>query len=272
MNAYEKVAVAGSGTIASGLAACATQVSDVVILARSDASAERSLAQAQKFCGKLEGADEARLRATTDDTEVAGSDLVVEAIVEEPGAKSELLARLAEVAPGADFASTTSSLSIGDLAERSGLGAGFFGLHVFNPVPRMDLVEVCFPADGQDEIRSRAIAWCEAIGKTPVEVPDEAGFVVNRLLFPYLFDAVRLLERTGMAPADVDTCMKLGAAHPLGPLALIDLVGVDVSVAIGQALYADSSDPAHDPPGRLIEMLGEGKLGRKTGEGFFDYS
>ena len=132
----------------------------------------------------------------------------------------------------------------------------------------MKLVEVCFPDSG-DETRERALAWCAAMGKTAVEVPDQAGFVVNRLLFPYLFDAVRLIERTGMEAGEVDACMKLGAGHPMGPLALLDFVGLDVSEAIGDALYADSSDPAHKPPGLMVQMAGEGKLGRKSGAGFY---
>ena len=102
-------------------------------------------------------------------------------------------------------------------------------------------------------------------------MPDEPGFVVNRLLFPYLFDAVRLLERTGMEPAQIDACMKLGASHPMGPLELLDLVGLDVADAIGEALHADTGDPAHRPPGRIKELVGEGRLGRKSGAGFYDY-
>ena len=112
----------------------------------------------------------------------------------------------------------------------------------------MKLVEVCFP-DGAAGAREQALAWCAALGKTAVEVPDQAGFVVNRLLFPYLFDAVRLMERTGMEAGEVDTCMKLGAGHPMGPLALLDFVGLDVAEAIGDALYADSDEPTHKPPG-----------------------
>ncbi len=127
----------------------------------------------------------------------------------------------------------------------------------------MKLVEVCFP-DGAAGARETALAWCAALGKTAVEVPDQAGFVVNRLLFPYLFDAVRLIERTGMEAGEVDTCMKLGAGHPMGPLALLDFVGLDVSKAIGDALYAENGEAASQPPGLLVEMVGEGKLGRKS--------
>jgi 3-hydroxybutyryl-CoA dehydrogenase len=138
-------------------------------------------------------------------------------------------------------------------------------------VPRMKLVELCFPDALVNGVRERALAWCGALGKTAVEVPDQAGFVVNRLLFPYLFDAVRMLERTGMSAGEVDSCMTLGAGLPMGPLALLDFVGLDVAEAIGDALHADSSEPAHRPPGLLVEMVGEGKLGRKSGQGFYEY-
>jgi 3-hydroxyacyl-CoA dehydrogenase len=135
----------------------------------------------------------------------------------------------------------------------------------------MELIELCIPDAARDEIAPRARTWCESIGKTVVEVPDEPGFVVNRLLFPYLFDAVRLIEQTGMAPEDVDRCMTLGANYPMGPLALLDLIGVDVAIAIGEALYEDSREEHHRPPGRLISLAREGKLGRKGGTGFYDY-
>ena len=161
--------------------------------------------------------------------------------------------------------------SVAEIAEAAGIPGGLFGLHVFNPVPRMKLVEVCFLDGVGEEAREKALAWCAALGKTAVEVPDQAGFVVNRLLFPYLFDAVRLMERTGMEAGEVDTCMKLGAGHPMGPLALLDFVGLDVAEAIGDALYADSEEPNHKPPGLMIKMAGEGKLGRKSGAGFYDY-
>ena len=136
---------------------------------------------------------------------------------------------LGDSAPDADLATTTSSLSVGEIGEASGHADRFFGLHVFNPVPRMKLVELCFPDAVGDGVKERALAWCGALGKTAVEVPDQAGFVVNRLLFPYLFDAVRMLERTGMEPGEVDSCMTLGAGHPMGPLALLDFVGLDVA-------------------------------------------
>jgi 3-hydroxybutyryl-CoA dehydrogenase len=192
-------------------------------------------------------------------------------VVEELGAKAELLSSVGDAAADADLATTTSSLSLAELGSQSGHAGRVFGLHPFNPVAKMQLIELCLPDAAGEQIRPRARAWCEAIGKTVVEVPNEPGFVVNRLLFPYLFDAVRLMEQTGMDAEDVDRCMTLGANYPMGPLALVDLVGVDVAVAIGEALYADSGEEHHRPPGRLIALVDQGKLGRKSGAGFYEY-
>ena len=192
-------------------------------------------------------------------------------MVEELEPKVELLRTVGDAARDADLASTTSSLSLHELGSGAGYPERTFGLHPFNPVVRMELIELCIPDAASAEIAPRARAWCEAIGKTVVEVPDEPGFVVNRLLFPYLFDAVRLMEQTGMTAEDVDRCMTLGANYPMGPLALIDLIGVDVAVAIGEALYADSEEEHHRPPGRLIALVDTGKLGRKSGAGFYEY-
>jgi 3-hydroxyacyl-CoA dehydrogenase len=260
----ERVGIAGSGTIACGLAGCViASGGEVLLWARSTASAQRA----------REGiAEEGRLTVTTDLEALSATTLTIEAVAEEPDLKRDLLASLRQVlSPDAALSTTTSSLSVSQLATASGDPARFFGLHVFNPVPRMRLVELCFPDGADDALRARANAFCDAIGKTPVEVPDEPGFVVNRLLFPYLFDAVRLLERTGMEPAEVDACMKLGASHPMGPLELLDLVGIDVAEAIGEALHADTADPAHRPPGRVKDLVRSGRLGRKSGAGFYDY-
>ncbi len=266
---YTSPGIAGSGAIATGLAAVSTTTADTILLARSEASAWRAEEKVVAACAKIDGAEPSRLRVTTDPKDLADCDVIVEAIVEEVGPKGELLSTIAEACPNADLATTTSSLSIAEIAQAAGTEK-LFGFHVFNPVPRMALVEVCIP-DGAADSREKALAWCAALGKTAVEVPDQSGFVVNRLLFPFLFDAVRLVERTGMEPGEVDTCMKLGAGHPMGPLALLDFVGLDVSEAIGDALYADSEDPAHKPPGLIVEKVGEGKLGRKSGLGFYSY-
>lgn len=269
--AYSRPAIAGGGAIACGLAAVTTRLGPVRLLARSDASAWRAEERAVGEARKLDGGHPDRIRVTTDPADLADCDLVVEAIVESADAKAELLATLAAGAADADLASTTSSLSLAELGSRSGAPDRFFGLHVFNPVTRMELIELCLPDGLREGVADRARAWCRALGKTAVEVPDQAGFVVNRLLFPYLFDAVRMLERTGMSPEDVDACMRLGAGHPMGPLKLLDLVGLDVAAAIGESLHADSGDPAHAVPGRIETLIGEGKLGRKSGAGFYAY-
>jgi 3-hydroxybutyryl-CoA dehydrogenase len=268
---YERPAIAGSGTIATGLAACASVASKVLLLARSDASAWRAEEQAHSLAAKVEGGDAKRIKVTTQAADLADCDLIVEAVVEELGPKADLLKTVGDAASDADLATTTSSLPLDDLGSQSGHAERVFGLHPFNPVVKMELIELSLPSAARDEIGPRARTWCESIGKTVVEVPNEPGFVVNRLLFPYLFDAVRLMEQTGMEAEDVDRCMTLGAAYPMGPLALLDLVGIDVAIAIGEALYADSGEEHHRPPGRLIALVDEGKLGRKSGAGFFDY-
>jgi len=268
---YQRPALAGSGTIACGLSAIASTKAKTIVLARSDTSAWRAEEETDKLCAKLDGGDASRVKVTTDISDLASCDLVIEAITEEPGPKVELLKAVAEAAPEADLATTTSSLSVAELGAKCGHPERTFGLHPFNPVVRMELIELCVPEGARDDIPARARAWCESLGKTVVDVPDEVGFVVNRLLFPYLFDAVRLLEQTGMKPEEVDRCMTLGANYPMGPLALIDLVGVDVAVAIGEALHGETGEEHHTPPGRLISMTGEGRLGRKSGAGFYDY-
>ncbi len=268
---YLSPAVAGSGAIAVGLAATATRVGEVRVLARSDSSAWRAEEQGEQLCRKIEGGDPGALRVTTDPADLAGCDLVVEAIAEQLDAKAELHAMLASLCPDADLATTTSSLGIADLAERSGTAERFFGLHVFNPVAKMELIELCLPDQLGEGVADRARGFCEALGKRAVEVPDQPGFVVNRLLFPLLFDAVRMLERTGLAAEEIDACMSLGAGHPMGPLRLLDFVGIDVAAAIGESLHADTDEAAHETPGRLIQMIGEGRLGRKSGEGFYTY-
>ena len=215
----EQLAIAGSGAIACGLAATAAHHGPVLLLARSTRSAEWAQATVEKTLSRL-GAevDPAHVQIVTDPEALAPALFVVEAVVEDHDIKARLLAELdAIVGPEAILASTTSSLSIERLAQASGRPERFLGLHVFNPVTKMKLVELVFPRAASTETRSRALALCEALEKTPVEVPDVPGFVVNRLLFPYLFSAVRLLEETGMDPVGVDTCMQLGAGHPLGP-------------------------------------------------------
>jgi 3-hydroxybutyryl-CoA dehydrogenase len=267
---YERPGIAGSGTIACGVAVVASALGEVRLWARSDQSAWRAEERAEAECRKVEGAAPGRIRVTTRIEDLVDCDLIVESVKEAPNVKVELLRALGE-AGDADLATTTSSLSVRELAERSDHTDRVFGLHVFNPVQRMELVELCFPDQLRPGVAERARAWCEALSKTPVEVPDQPGFVVNRLLFPYLFDAVRLLERTGMQAADIDACMQLGASHPMGPLRLLDFIGLDVAAAIGQSLFDDTGEDRYCAPGFIEELIGEGKLGRKSGAGFYDY-
>jgi 3-hydroxybutyryl-CoA dehydrogenase len=261
----ERVGIAGTGAIACGLAAVAAQRGQVVVWARSDRSAERADAQVRTLCEKVDAHVNGNVRVTCDHGALAEASFVVEAIVEDPAAKAALMSDLGHsLAEDAILATTTSSLSITELAEASGRPDRFVGLHVFNPVPKMDLVELAFPAAATAATRERAYALCEALGKTAVEVPDTPGFVVNRLLFPFLFEAVRLMERTGLDAEAIDTCMRLGAGHPMGPLALLDLVGLDVSAAIARTIGVEVPD-------RVEELIAAGALGRKTGVGFHTY-
>jgi 3-hydroxybutyryl-CoA dehydrogenase len=258
----ETLGIAGSGAIACGLAASAARHGEVLLWARSDASMERSRAKIDDICGRLSGEVNAgHIQVVKDLDALADRSFVVEAIAEDHDAKSGLLGQLAKLAgPDAIIATTTSSLSVSELAGASGVPERFVGLHVFNPVPRMKLVELAFPEQATPAVRERAHALCHALGKTAVEVPDIPGFVVNRLLFPYLFSAVDLLDETGMDPAAIDTAMTLGAGHPMGPLALLDFVGLDVSMAIGDEIGAKV-------PQRVRDLVAEGRLGRKTGSG-----
>jgi 3-hydroxybutyryl-CoA dehydrogenase len=251
----ERLGIVGSGTIARGLAAVAARHGEVILCARS----ERSAGAAR------DRLDADAVNVTCDREALASASYVVEAIVEEHDAKTALFGELSEIlGPEAILATTTSSLSAEQLGAESGRPERFAALHVFNPVTKMALVELAFPPQASDDTKTRTRALCEALGKTAVDVADTPGFVVNRLLFPYLFDAVELLERTGMPAKDLDTCMKLGAGHPLGPLALLDLVGLDVSKAIGETIGARI-------PATVDRLIAEGALGRKSGRGFHTY-
>jgi 3-hydroxyacyl-CoA dehydrogenase len=251
----ERLGILGSGAIARGLARLAAPVGDVVVWARSDASAEA----AREEIGS-------GVRVVTELSELSDRTFVLEAVVEDRDTKRDLLREVGALLddPGALVASTTSSLSIEELAAASGRPRRFAGVHVFNPVEKMPLVELVFPAVADEDTRARSEALCEALGKTAVEVPDTPGFVVNRLLFPLLFSAVRLLEEHDLAPETVDACMKLGAGHPMGPLRLLDLVGLDVSASIGEQIGADV-------PARVRELIEAGRLGKKSGAGFYQY-
>ena len=263
----ERLGIAGSGAIACGLAATAAQHGDVLLWARSEGSAERARGAVAKWCGKLSEEPIAdRVTVVSDLGELASATFLVEATAEDYDVKGDVLAQLGRVSgDDAVLATTTSSLSVARLAQLSGRPERFVGLHVFNPVPKMALVELAYAPEAVEPVRARARALCETLGKTAVEVPDIAGFVVNRLLFPFLFSAVELMEQTGLPPASIDTCMRLGAGHPMGPLALLDYVGLDVSKAIGEAI----GSPV---PRTVQELVAAGHLGKKTGRGLLDYA
>ncbi len=262
----ESIGIAGSGAIACGLAATAARHGDVLLWARSEASADRARLTVAKVCGRLSGeVNAAHVTVVADLAELAPASFLVEAIAEDHDAKAALLAQLGAVASDdAVLATTTSSLSVERLAEASGVAERFVGLHVFNPVPAMELVELVFPAAATRPTRDRAAALCVDLGKTAIEVPDTPGFVVNRLLFPYLFDAVRFADASGMDAADVDRCMTLGTGQPMGPLALLDFVGLDVAQAIGEEIGVEV-------PERVRALVADGALGRKAKRGLLAY-
>jgi 3-hydroxybutyryl-CoA dehydrogenase len=246
----ERLGILGTGAIARGVARLAASCGgDVLVWARSETSAEAARGDG--------------IRVTTDLSELADRTFLVEAVIEDKDAKAGLFERLS-LGDGAILTTTTSSLSVEELAAASGRPERFAGLHVFNPVEKMPLVELVFPAAASDDTRARAEGLCESLGKTAVEVPDTPGFVVNRLLFPLLFNAVDLLVELDLDPETVDACMKLGAGHPMGPLRLLDLVGLDVSASIGDQIGVAV-------PARVRELIDVGRLGKKSGAGFYEY-
>jgi len=253
-NGNERLGIAGSGAIACGLARAARGKLDVIMWARSDDSAAR----AREDAGE-------EVDVSTDLSALADATVVVEAVVEDHEVKDPLLGDLGKLLhQDALLASTTSSLSVEKLAAASGRPEAFAGLHVFHPVDKMKLVELAFSGATAEPARERFFGLCEALGKTAIEVPDVPGFVVNRLLFPFLFEAVRLLDVDGVTPESIDRCMQLGARHPMGPLKLLDFVGLDVAASIGEQIGVEI-------PQRVRDLMAEGKLGQKTGEGFYEY-
>ena len=222
--------------------------------ARSDESAARAREKAGS-----------EVDVFTDISRLADATVVVEAVVEDQGVKEPLLEELGKLAdPDALVASTTSSLPVESLAAASGRPEVFAGLHVFNPVDKMQLVELAFANATTEPARERYFALCDTLGKTAIEVPDVPGFVVNRLLFPFLFEAVKLLDVNGVTPESIDQCMQLGARHPMGPLKLLDFVGLDVAASIGDQIGVEV-------PQRVRDLMAEGKLGQKSGAGFYSY-
>ncbi|MFM7069906.1 MAG: 3-hydroxyacyl-CoA dehydrogenase family protein, partial [Actinomycetes bacterium] len=214
-----------------------------------------------------------RVRTTTSIGQLGQCDLVIESIVEDLDAKLELVAELGGVLkPEAIVATNTSTLSVEALAQRSGRPGRTVGIHFFNPATTMPLVEVVRAASTSDETVAAAESFARRCGKEPVHVLDRPGFIVNALLFPYLNNAVRMLENGTASAEDIDTAMKGGCNFPMGPLALLDLVGLDTSVAILDALYEEFKDPNYSTVPVLRRMVAAGHLGRKSGRGFYDYA
>jgi 3-hydroxybutyryl-CoA dehydrogenase len=213
-----------------------------------------------------------RLTTTTEMADLAGCDLVIEAVVEELDAKREIFAELDRLLPSAVLATNTSALSVGEIAAATGRPERVVGMHFFNPAPVLPLVEVVQAEASSDDAVDAAFAFAERTGKRPIRCRDTPGFVVNRILIPLLNDCVRVLDEASVTPGDLDTAMTAGVNWPIGPCALIDLIGVDVHVHASHALYGALGEERMRPPQRLVQMQESGRLGRKTGEGFFRYT
>ena len=279
----KRVGIVGSGIMGSGIAECAaTHGFEVVLRSRSQSTADSMVASLEKSLakqvdkGKLAEADRdaalSRVTAVSDLSELAGCDLVIESVVEDLAVKKHLFNELDRICGDHTLLATnTSTLPVVELAMVTGRPDKVCGIHFFNPAPVMSLVEVVRPITASDDTVASARAFAEACEKTPVEVKDQAGFIVNALLFPYLNNAVRLLEQGVATSEDIDTAMKGGCGFPMGPFALLDLVGLDTSLAILDALYEEFRDPNYAAMPLLRRMVAAELLGRKSGKGFYDY-
>ena len=280
----KRVGIVGSGTMGAGIAEVAAKAGhEVVLRSRQQETADRMVASLEKSLakqvekGRLSEEDSAatlgRVTATSDLGELAGCDLVIESIIEDLAAKKHLFNELDRICGDHTILATnTSTLPVIELAMETGRPDKVCGVHFFNPAPAMALVEIVRPLTAADETIATAKAFAEACGKDPVEVKDQAGFIVNALLFPYLNNAVRMLENGTANREDIDAAMKGGCNFPMGPLALLDLVGLDTSLSILDALYAEFRDPNYAAVPLLRRMVSAEKLGRKSGNGFYDYS
>jgi 3-hydroxybutyryl-CoA dehydrogenase len=278
------VGVVGCGLMGSGIAQVSAEAGyRVVVREVSDALLKKGLGRIDAFLAKgvekgkvtPERRDEvlARLEGTTSLDSLAPCDIVIEAAVENLAAKAEVFSTLdARCPPSTIFASNTSSLSITEMAATTRRAARFVGLHFFNPVPLMKLVEVVRSPLTSPEAFDEACAFATSLGKTPVRSADKTGFIVNRLLVPYLLDAIRAVEEGVGSVEDIDRGMQLGCGHPMGPLTLLDFVGLDTTCAIANIMFDDFREKRFAPPPLLRRMVQAGLHGRKSGKGFYDYS
>jgi 3-hydroxybutyryl-CoA dehydrogenase len=284
MPEIKKVGILGCGLMGSGIAQVAAQAGydtlvrevEQKLVDKGFASIEKSLG---KFVekGKMSAEDRAaavgRLRGTTKLEEMADCDIVIEAIIENVQVKKETYAALdAIVKKDALFASNTSSLTITELSMATARPAQFVGLHFFNPVPLMKLVEVVRTILTSDESFARAFEFARKLGKEPIACRDNSGFIVNRLLVPYLLDAIRGYEEGIGSIEDIDKGMQLGCGYPMGPMTLLDFVGLDTTYYIAEIMFSEYREKRFAPPALLKKMVLAGRHGRKSGAGFYDYA
>ena len=278
-----RVGILGSGIMGSGIAEVAAKTGhEVVLRSRRQATADAMVASLEKSLtkqverGKLDEDTKAavlgRVTATDHIGALADCDLVIESVVEDLAVKTDLFRELdGVVKESAILATNTSTLPVVDMAMATARADKVVGVHFFNPAPMMSLVEIVRPLTASDETVATVTEFARTCGKDPVEVKDRAGFIVNALLFPYLNNAVRMLENGTASRDDIDTAMKGGCNFPMGPLALLDLVGLDTSLSILDALYEEFRDPNYAAVPALRRMVTAGQLGRKSGLGFYDY-
>ncbi len=279
----KRIGIVGSGIMGSGVAECAAVSGhEVVLRSRQQATADKAVASLDKSLSRAVSKDrmteadkEAALALVTPTSELdrlADCDLVLESVVEDLTTKKHLFSELDRVCGESTvLATNTSTLAVIDMAMETGRPDRVCGIHFFNPAPSMALVELVRPLTASDTTMATARTFAEECGKTPVEVKDQAGFVVNALLFPYLNSAVKLYEQGVATKEDIDAAMKGGCGFPMGPFALLDLVGLDTSLAILDALYAEHREPSQAAAPLLRRMVTAEHLGRKSGRGFYDY-
>jgi 3-hydroxybutyryl-CoA dehydrogenase len=279
----ERVGVIGAGTMGNGIAqACAVAGVDVAMVDVAASAVAQGLATIDASLARLQKKDRitadertaaiARVRGSTDYADLAGAELIVEAATENVELKLRILSDIdAIAAPGSILASNTSSISITALAAVVRGPARFLGMHFFNPVPLMALVELIRGLQTSDETVATALAFAKRLGKTPIVVKNSPGFVVNRILCPMINEAIFALQEGLATAADIDDGMRLGCNHPIGPLALADMIGLDVMLAVMNVFYTDFNDPKYRPAPLLKEMVAAGYLGRKTKRGFYRY-